>query len=92
MYILECIDKSYYTGSTWDLERRFEEHKTGLGARYTSKRLPVKLVYHEIFVRIEDAFNREKQVQNWSRKKKQALILGQLGRLPDMARKTFVAC
>ncbi|MFH0919774.1 MAG: GIY-YIG nuclease family protein [Fibrobacterota bacterium] len=91
MYILECADQSYYTGSTWDLERRFEEHQAGLGARHTSKRLPVKLVYFEEFDRVEDAFNREKQVQGWTRKKKQALILGQADKLPEMARKIFAA-
>jgi putative endonuclease len=91
MYILECADGSFYTGSTWDLERRHEEHQSGLGARHTSKRLPVKLVYHEEFDRVEDAFNREKQVQGWTRKKKQALISGQSDNLPEMARKKFIA-
>ncbi|MDW8449579.1 MAG: GIY-YIG nuclease family protein [Anaerolineae bacterium] len=74
MYILECADGSYYTGSTWDLERRLQEHQSGLGANHTAKRLPVKLVYYEYYDRIEDAFRREKQVQGWSRRKKQALI------------------
>lgn len=41
------------------------------------KRLPVKLVYYEEFHRIDEAFYREKQVQGWSRKKKEALINGQ---------------
>jgi len=74
MYILECADGSYYTGSTWDLERRLVEHQSGIGARHTAKRLPVKLVYCEYYDRVEDAYHREKQVQGWSRKKKRALI------------------
>jgi putative endonuclease len=74
MYILECADGSYYTGSTKDLERRLWEHKNGLGANHTAKRLPVKLVYCEECDRIDDAFYREKQVQGWSRKKKEALM------------------
>lgn len=74
MYILECADGSYYTGSTKDLERRLWEHQNGLGAHHTAKRLPVKLVYCEEFDRIDDAFYREKQVQGWSRKKKEALM------------------
>lgn len=45
MYILECADGSYYTGSTWDLDRRLREHQSGEGANHTKKRLPVKLVY-----------------------------------------------
>jgi putative endonuclease len=74
MYILECADGSYYTGSTKDLERRLWEHQNGLGANHTAKRLPVKLVYCEECDRIDDAFYREKQIQGWSRKKKEALM------------------
>lgn len=76
MYILECSDGSYYTGSTWNLEKRIAEHEAGLGANYTSKKLPVRLVYCEEFSRIDDAFYREKQVQGWGHAKKKALIEG----------------
>jgi putative endonuclease len=85
MYILECADGSYYTGSTWDLERRLWEHQNGLGANHTAKRLPVKLVYCEACDRIDDAFYREKQIQGWSRKKKQALIAGDTNQLHHLA-------
>jgi len=74
MYILQCSDGSYYTGSTIDLKRRIYEHQVTGGANYTKKKAPVTLVYYEEFVRIDDAFNREKQVQGWSHEKKQALI------------------
>ena len=74
MYILECADGSYYTGSTWNLDKRLWEHQNGLGANHTKKRLPVKLVYCEPFDRMEDVYRREKQIQGWSRRKKQALI------------------
>ena len=74
MYILHCVYDTYYTGSTWDLKRRILQHDSGEGANYTSKRLPVKLVYYEYFDSIKRAFEREKQVQGWSRTKKQALI------------------
>ena len=86
MYILECSDGSYYTGSTKNLERRLWEHQHSLGANYTRKRLPVKLVYFEEYDRIEDAFRREKQVQGWSRRKKQALIEGWYQDLPGLAK------
>ena len=75
MYILKCRDDTYYTGSTINLEKRFLEHQDGLGANYTAKRLPVSLFYYEEHPRIDLAFNREKQVQNWSSKKKEALAL-----------------
>lgn len=85
MYILECADGSYYTGSTNNLELRLAQHQNGEGANHTKKRLPVKLVYYEEFQRIDEAFNREKQVQGWSRKKKEALINGSLELLPKLA-------
>jgi putative endonuclease len=43
-YILECSDKTYYTGITNDLEKRIATHNKGLGAKYTKGRLPVKLL------------------------------------------------
>jgi putative endonuclease len=85
MYILECNDGSYYIGSTIDLDARLEEHQRGEGANHTKKRLPVKLVYFEEYPRIDEAFLREKQVQGWSRKKKEALIHGEPGMLPILA-------
>ncbi|MEZ5477868.1 MAG: GIY-YIG nuclease family protein [Thiolinea sp.] len=85
MYILKCVDDSYYTGSTWNLEKRLAEHQQGLGARHTAKRLPVKLVFCEFFDRIDDAFQREKQVQGWGRKKKEALIAGDANILHQLA-------
>ena len=86
MYILECADQSYYTGSTTHLELRIIQHQNGEGANYTKARLPVKLAYYEEYNRIDDAFYREKQVQGWSRKKKQALIKGEYDKLPELAR------
>lgn len=85
MYILECADGSYYTGSTKDLEKRLWEHQNMLGANYTKRRLPVKLVYYEEYQRIDEAFYREKQVQGWNRKKKEALINGTPELLPKLA-------
>jgi putative endonuclease len=85
MYILECADGSYYTGSTWDLERRLWEHQNGLGAKHTAKRLPVTLLYCEECERIEDAYIREKQIQGWSRKKKQALMARNLNQIHHLA-------
>jgi len=81
MYILECSDGSFYTGSTKYLDLRIRQHQSGEGANHTKKHLPVKLIYYEEFSRIDHAFYREKQVQGWSRKKKEALIDGEFERL-----------
>ncbi len=74
MYILECADGSYYIGSTTDVELRLQQHQSGERANHTRKRLPVRLVYYEEFDRVDEAFYREKQVQGWSRRKKEALM------------------
>jgi putative endonuclease len=87
MYILECVDRSFYVGSTIDLERRLAQHQAGEGANYTKRRLPVRLVFAEEFARIDEAFAREKQVQNWSRAKRIALIQGRFGDLNCLSRK-----
>jgi len=85
MYILECSDESYYTGSTNNLEKRIEEHQNGDGSNHTKMRLPIRLVYFEKFSRIDEAFIREKQVQGWSRNKKEALIYNQKNKLPELS-------
>lgn len=85
VYILLCADGSYYTGSTKYLEKRLAQHQAGEGANHTKKRLPVKLLYYEVYSRIDQAFYREKQIQGWSRKKKEALINGTPELLPKLA-------
>ena len=74
MYILECANSKYYTGSTIDLERRIAQHQEGEGANFTKKHRPVKLVYFEEFKSIEFAILKEKQLKAGSRQKKIDLI------------------
>ena len=84
-YILRCSDGTYYAGSTIDLERRLSEHNLGLGAAYTRRRRPVVLVWSGEFDRVDEAFAFEKQVQGWGRRKREALIRGDLDLLPVLA-------
>ena len=86
-YILECSDGSYYTGSTNNLELRILQHQNGEGSNYTRKHLPVKLIYFEEFQNIDDAFYREKQIQGWSHKKKNALIDRKIELLSELSKK-----
>ena len=86
MYILKCADDSYYTGSTVNLELRLAQHQNGEGANHTRKRLPVILIYYEEYQNIAEAFYREKQVQGWSRKKKEALIENRPEDLPLLSK------
>ena len=87
--MLECADGSYYIGSARNLEQRLYQHQIGMGARYTRLRLPVRLVWFEEWKNIGLAFNREKQIQNWSRAKRQALIAHDYAGLPTLAKKVF---
>jgi putative endonuclease len=89
MYILLCGDGSYYTGSTRNLEKRMNQHKSGEGAIHTKMHQPVELIYFEEFNRIDHAFYREKQIQRWSHEKKKALIEGRLELLKQSAKKKF---
>ena len=87
VYILECTDGSFYTGSTWNLEGRLWQHQNGLGANFTRKHRGAKLVFSEYTDRIEDAFAWEKQIQGWSRAKKRALIEARVSDLPALSRR-----
>lgn len=53
-YILECADKTYYVGSTNDLDRRFAEHTRGKN-KWTKNRRPVKLVFKRTFQHLAEA-------------------------------------
>ncbi|MAB56042.1 MAG: hypothetical protein CL524_00680 [Aequorivita sp.] len=85
VYILKCSNNLYYTGSTNNLVKRLSDHQNGMGANFTRKHLPIELVYYEEFAQIDQAFYREKQIQGWSRKKKEALITGKTNLLPKLS-------
>ena len=85
-YILKCADGSYYVGSTTNLVARLHEHQEGRGSAYTARRRPVELVWSQEFERVSEAFGMEKQIQNWSRAKREALIEGRFADLPALAR------
>ncbi|WP_022882923.1 GIY-YIG nuclease family protein [Gryllotalpicola ginsengisoli] len=76
VYMLRCADGSYYVGSTRDLDQRMAQHWSGKGAKYTSTRLPVELVWAEEYDSVADAYAMEKKIQGWSRAKREALIRG----------------
>jgi putative endonuclease len=84
-YILRCSDGSYYVGSTVDLEQRLHEHQQGRGAAYTRRRRPVTLLWAGEFESVAEAFAFEKRVQGWGRRKREALIAGDLKMLPVLA-------
>jgi putative endonuclease len=91
VYILRCSDDSYYVGSTWNLDNRLYQHGTGHGSAYTSRRMPVTAVFAQEYERMDEAYAREKQIQGWSRRKREALIAGEYNELPRLSRKDFGA-
>lgn len=74
-YIVECADRSLYTGYTTDVKARIRKHNSGKGAKYTRSRLPVKLVYYEEYETKHEAMSREYYIKQMSRKLKLDLIL-----------------
>lgn len=73
-YILRCSDNTYYTGWTNDLYNRIATHNRGKGAKYTRARLPVTLVYYEIYDTKSEAMRREYHIKQMSRSEKEFLI------------------
>lgn len=74
LYILRCRDGSLYTGITTDVERRFEAHCAGKGAKYTRGRGPLELVYQESCENHSHALKREWEIKALTREKKELLI------------------
>ncbi len=89
VYIVECSDGSYYTGSTTNLDQRMFDHNSGKYEGYTSSRLPVKLLWSEEYHDIRDAVVLERQIKKWTRKKKEALMRGDFSLLHMHSRSTF---
>lgn len=73
VYIIECADGLYYTGLTYDLDKRLEQHHLGKGSKFTAKHGFKELKYKENFNNINAAREREQQLKDFSRKKKEAL-------------------
>ena len=74
VYIVRCADSSLYTGYAKDPKARVRLHNDGRGAKYTSGRGPVRLVYAEGFETIGDALRRERALKRLSKAAKEALI------------------
>lgn len=70
MYVVECADGTLYTGYTTNIEERLKTHNSGKGAKYTKSRLPVKLIYKEIFNTKEAAMSAESYFKQKTRKQK----------------------
>jgi predicted GIY-YIG superfamily endonuclease len=87
IYILQCSDGSYYLGSTHDMQQRLKAHEEGRAAAYTARRRPVYLIYSEKHRNMTAARRRELQIKRWTRKKKEALIQGNMAGIKSMGKR-----
>lgn len=74
VYLIECEDKTIYTGITTDIQRRFKEHDSGKGGAYTRSKKVKKILHAEQFETRSQAQKREAEIKGWSRSKKLSLI------------------
>ncbi len=86
VYILCCVDGSYYVGWTQNLRDRVRTHNEGRGSTYTLKRRPVRLVYSETVRSEAEAIRRESQLKRWSAAKKESLIMGDIQKLKRLSK------
>ena len=85
VYLLRCADNSLYVGQTNDVAARVVKHAEAEGGcRHTAQRRPVRLVYSEMHETRADALQRERQIKRWTRRKKEALVIGDLTRLKSL--------
>ncbi len=78
VYILEVLakngKKSFYTGYTNNLYRRWHEHRNGKGAKYCKGKKSIELKYFETYPNRREAMRRELEIKTFSRKQKRELI------------------
>lgn len=74
IYIVECVDGTYYTGITTNINKRVEKHNSGHGAKYTKFRKPVELLYYEKHKNRSWASKREIYIKKLNHMQKKNLI------------------
>jgi putative endonuclease len=74
VYLIECKDGSLYTGITTNVERRFKEHRDGIGGHYTRAKKVVRIVHTERHPDRSSALKRESEIKSWRREKKLVLL------------------
>lgn len=82
VYLLQCKDKSIYTGITTDVKRRFAEHKNKKGGHYTVSHGARKMIYAEECSNRSAALKREAEIKHWPREKKIKLVKSEISTAP----------
>lgn len=87
VYMLRCVDGTFYVGVTNDVERRFNEHCFGVDETcYTYLRRPLRLAHVTEFHWVEEAIAFEKKLKGWSHRKKRSLAEGAWSDLKRLSR------
>ena len=86
--MLRCSDGSYFVRHTNGLEQRLAAHERGATGGYTLSRRPVGLVFSDQFSTRREAFHRERQIKEWSRARKEALIKGDWDGLVELSNRS----
>jgi tRNA/rRNA methyltransferase len=91
VYMLKCSNGLYYVGHTDNLDRRLDQHMTKVPElnSYVSQHLPFELVFVECTGTRAEAFEAERRIKKWSRKKKEALIEQNWEKLSFWSKKKF---
>ena len=74
VYMVECSDKSIYTGIAKDVDKRLEQHSKGIGSKYVRARLPISLQWSSEDMDLSQALKMEHQIKSWSKDKKEQWI------------------
>ena len=74
VYVILCVDGSFYTGYTKNIDTRIRLHESGKGARYTRMHKPQKIAYLELFDTRAQAMKREKQIKRLTHQQKLDLV------------------
>ena len=74
VYILKCVDETFYTGVTQNVDVRLHVHNTGKGAKYTKGRLPVELIYFKKIGNRGAALKEEVRIKKLTRRQKRELV------------------
>jgi len=70
VYMVECSDRSIYTGIAKDVSRRLEQHSKGVGSKYVRTRLPIQLQWSSGEMDLSNALKMEHHIKSWNRDKK----------------------
>lgn len=74
VYIVQCLNGAYYTGSTTKLEKRIESHNKGNGAKYLKGKSPVRLAYVKEYKYYKNAIHAERNIKKLTRQQKEELV------------------